>query len=150
MPAADLADLQLADLVGQGLAGPGDVAVDLVLDLVARQRRVLLDVVDGPGATPSLLVHAGVDHEAGAAEGVVVEPAEVGVGVGVEADLARQPLAVECPALVERREVEIAAERRPAWIPGRWLLAGGGPGPPRDRRGPTLGVVLSGTYTISI
>ena len=33
-PPAQLLDLQLADLVGQGLAGPGDVAVDLVDDVV--------------------------------------------------------------------------------------------------------------------
>ena len=86
----DLPDLQLADLVGQGLAGPGDVAVDLVLDLVAGERRVLLHVLDGLGPAPALVVHAGVNHQAGTAQGVVIEPAEDGVRVGVQADLPGQ------------------------------------------------------------
>src|SRR5687767_13913086 len=44
--AAELLDLQLADLVGQGLAGPDDVAVDLHHDVVLGLARVLDEEVD--------------------------------------------------------------------------------------------------------
>ena len=60
------------------------------------------------------MVHAGVDHEAGTPQGVVVESAEDGVRICIQPDLAGQRLAVERPALVEGREVEVAAEWRAA------------------------------------
>src|SRR5947207_3172766 len=39
---AKAADFELAELVGQRLRGPGDVAIDLVDDVLARERGVLL------------------------------------------------------------------------------------------------------------
>jgi hypothetical protein len=42
-----LLDLQLADLVGQGLPRPDVVAVDLHLDVVLGLARVLLEVAQG-------------------------------------------------------------------------------------------------------
>ena len=50
---AQLLDLQLAELVGERLARPGDVAVDLGLDLVERQRGVRGHVVDRLLARPA-------------------------------------------------------------------------------------------------
>ena len=56
-------DLQLAELVGQRLAGPADVSVDLVRDVVLAQRRVLGHEVDGLLPGPAQRVHAGVDDQ---------------------------------------------------------------------------------------
>src|SRR5437764_6513149 len=97
----DFSDLQLADLVRQGLTWPGDVAVDLILDLVAWKRSVLLHVIDGLGAGPALLMYPSVDHQPGAPQGIVVELTEDGVSVGVEADFTGQGFTVEGPCLVE-------------------------------------------------
>ena len=107
---SQLANLELAHLVGQGLARPGDVAVDLVFDLVARERGIFFHVGDRLVAGPVLVVNSGVDDQSRAAKRIVVKPAKLGVGVRIESDLAGEPFAVKCPALVERREVEIAAE----------------------------------------
>src|SRR5215218_8704235 len=54
--------LHAADHVGQGLAGPGDVAVDLVLDVGAGEGGVGQQVVDRLVAAPAEGVQAGVDH----------------------------------------------------------------------------------------
>ena len=60
---AQPSDLELADLVGEGLARPGDVAVDLVDDVVLGQGGVVEHEVDRPLARPAEGVHAGVDDE---------------------------------------------------------------------------------------
>src|SRR6185436_11729029 len=49
---AELANLQLAELVRQRLAGPRNVAIDLGLDLVERQGGARGHVVDGLLARP--------------------------------------------------------------------------------------------------
>ena len=110
--AAQLLDLQLADLVRQRLARPGDVAVDLVDDVELGLRRVRLEVVDRLLPRPVLVVHAGVDDEPHGAPHLVGELAELVVGVLVEAHLLAEALAVEAPALDERGGLEVAAELR--------------------------------------
>src|SRR5579884_3784708 len=62
-PAAQLADLELADLVRQRLAGVGDVAVDLVGDVELRLRGVGEEIVDRALARPALRVDPGVDDQ---------------------------------------------------------------------------------------
>src|SRR5262249_1925135 len=61
---AQLLELQLAQLVGQRLPGPDDVAVDLDLDVVLGLRRIVHEELDGLLPGPALGVHAGVDHQA--------------------------------------------------------------------------------------
>src|SRR5262249_10780863 len=70
---AELADLRLADLVGERLPGPGDVAVALALDLDPGDRRVGLQVGDGAVPGPLLVVQAGVDDQTARAPGAVFE-----------------------------------------------------------------------------
>src|SRR4051812_23400866 len=53
---SDLANLEFANLVGEGLAGPGDVSIDLALDLEPGNGRVCLEVGDGLVAGPALVV----------------------------------------------------------------------------------------------
>ncbi len=52
------ADLQLAELVGEGLSGPGDVAFDLGGDLVLGERGVGAQVVHRLLAAPAELMDA--------------------------------------------------------------------------------------------
>src|SRR4029450_2293099 len=61
--------LEAADHVGQGLAGPGDVAVDLVLDVGPGEGGVGQQVADRLVAAPAALGPAGVGHHAGAPPG---------------------------------------------------------------------------------
>ena len=61
---AQPADLPAADHVGQRLAGPADVAVHLVGDVGPGGGGVAPHEVDGPGAGPAVVVHAGVHHQA--------------------------------------------------------------------------------------
>src|SRR5215468_6450383 len=63
-PFAQLEDLQLAHLVTQGLAGPGDVAVGLALDVRLVDGRVRVEVVDHLLARPLLRVQTGIHDEA--------------------------------------------------------------------------------------
>ena len=107
---AELEDLELADLVGQSLAGPGDVAVDLGLDAGLVDVRVVVEVVDHLLAGPALGVDAGVDDEADGAPDVGLEAAIVGVRILVEADILAQPLGVEAPTFDEGGVAAVLAE----------------------------------------
>src|SRR5215470_3212412 len=62
-PLAQLEDLQLAHLVAQGLAGPGDVAVGLALDARLVDGRVRMEVVDHLLARPPPGVETRIDDE---------------------------------------------------------------------------------------
>ena len=97
--APQLADLQLADLVGERLARDGDVPLGLGGRIAAPARAVVEDVLDRLVAGPTLGVDAGVDHQADRAEQLRIEVAEILVRVGVDAQLAPQRFRVEAPAL---------------------------------------------------
>src|SRR4029077_9450724 len=56
-------DLELTELVGEGLPGPGDVAVDLVDDVVGGEGGVLEHDPDRFAARPAEGVHPGVDAQ---------------------------------------------------------------------------------------
>ena len=107
-------DPELADLVRQRLARPGDVAVDLVVDVEIALAGVLLEVVDRLVARPLERVHAGVDHQAHRAPHVVVQLADLREVVLVQAEVVAELLAVQRPAFDEGRVVGIAAELRQA------------------------------------
>src|SRR5688572_23579328 len=94
--------MELADLVGEGLTGPDDVAVDLDLDLVPGADGVGGEELDGPVAAPAQGVQPGVEHQAAGPHHLRVERAVALVGVDVEAELGTEALAVEAPALHER------------------------------------------------
>ncbi len=55
-------------------------------------------------------MEAGVDDQPAGPPHLVGEPAEVAVGIGVEARLQPQPLGIEAPALAEGRDVGEAPE----------------------------------------
>src|SRR5690348_11750439 len=69
-------DRQLAQLVGERLSGPADVAVDLGLDLVLGQRCMAREVIDRLLPRPALLVDSGVDDKARRPPHVVAQLAE--------------------------------------------------------------------------
>src|ERR1700689_1223983 len=60
---AQLENLHLAELVGQRLPGPRDIAVNLAGDVGIVHGRVRVEVVDHLLARPVLAVHAGIDHQ---------------------------------------------------------------------------------------
>ena len=89
---AQLQNLQLANLVGQRLAGPCNVTVHLGLNGGLVNIRVGAEVFDHLVAGPALGMHAGVDDEADGAPHFVLQPAVIGVGVLVQADILAQML----------------------------------------------------------
>ena len=110
-----LLDLERPDLVGEGLAGPDDVAVDLDDQVVLGRRRVLDEEVDGLLPGPAEGVHAGVEDEPARPHQLGVERAVALVRVLVEPELVAEALAVEAPALDVRGAGEaLAAEVRQA------------------------------------
>ena len=118
-PGPELADLQLAHLVGQRLPGMDDVPVHLVGDVQLLPGRVLQEVLDGPRAAPALHVHPGVDHQADRAPHLVGQLPGLVRRVVHQPQLVGQPLGVEAPALAEGHVVAVAAEG------GQVLLLGG-------------------------
>ena len=134
--AAQRLDLALADLVGQRLAGPADVAVGLDHRVGLRQPG-RAEEVDRALARPAQGVEPGVDDEPGRAPGLRVEhPEPLGL-VAEEAHLVGQPLAVQAPALdvgaadaaraepPERDEVRVLhLERDLEVVPGHGLVIG--------------------------
>ena len=61
---AEFFDPQFAYLIRQRLAGPGNVAIDLVGDVERVLGRVRHEKVDGPLPVPTHRVHARIDHQA--------------------------------------------------------------------------------------
>ena len=55
-------------------------------------------------------MQARINNQSRTSERVVIETAELGIGVGIKADFARKALAVQGPSLVEGIEVEVATE----------------------------------------
>ena len=98
---AQLEDLELAELVGERLAGNGDVALDLGDDLGLAHAAIVEHVADRLLAGPTLGVDAAVDDEAHRAQHLVVEAAEALIGVGLHAELVPERLGIERPALDE-------------------------------------------------
>ena len=109
---AQAADGELAQLVGQGLAGPADVAIDLGPDLVQRQRGVRREIIDRLLAGPAVAVQAGVDHEARRAPHFVALLAEPLVGRAIDAHLDPEPFGVQAPTLAIAGKIQAAAEAR--------------------------------------
>ncbi len=64
---AEFAYFELADHVGEGLAGPGDVAIYLRYDVLFAEGGVLFEEFDCLCSCPVLGVDAGVDDESGGA-----------------------------------------------------------------------------------
>ena len=92
-------DAQVADLVAERLAGPGDVALHLRDDVGLGERRVVEHVLDRLLAGPALGVQAGVHHETHRAQLLVVQAAEPLVGIGEHPELLAERLGVQRPAL---------------------------------------------------
>src|SRR5689334_20619856 len=92
-------DFTLTNLVRQRLAGPDDIAVDLVNSLTFGQSDVVEEEVDRPLARPSLIVNPGIHHQAARTPGLVAQHPEARQRVGVEPELVGQALGVQRPAL---------------------------------------------------
>lgn len=107
---SELADFELPDFVGEGLAWPSDVAVHFVDDIEFGFGGVGQEVIDGLLATPFFLMDAGVNHQAEAAPEIIDELAEAVVGIVIQAEFVTEPLGVESPALDKSGEVQVAAE----------------------------------------
>src|SRR5213594_418531 len=82
---AKFLDLEFANLVGERLAGPGNVTVDFVDYVQLRFRRVRQEKVDGLLPVPVQRVDARIHHEPHRAPHFISELAEFGVGIVVKA-----------------------------------------------------------------
>src|SRR5919112_954123 len=113
-PPAQPDQLHPADHVGQGLAGIGHVAVDLVLDVGPGEGGVGQQVVDRLVAAPAEGVQAGVDDQPAGPPAVERQHAEALQVARVEAELVGQ------------RELEVVAGD--ALVEGQGLVLVAGPG----------------------
>ena len=112
---SQLQDFQLADFVGECLAGPGDVSVDFVFDVVHRLGRVDGEKVNRLVSSPAFVVDAGVDNQPDSSPHVVGQLAESRVRIFVETQLVTEPLGVQTPAFDERRVATVAPKLRQAF-----------------------------------
>ena len=112
--AAKAQDFQHSDLVGRGLTGKDDVAVNGVDRVAFRVRGVFHQIIDGLLTRPLLMVQAGINDEATGAPQLHRQPSKVGIRVGVEAELQREVLGVESPAFGIGRVTAKPAEGRNA------------------------------------
>ena len=110
-------DLHLAELVGDRLAWPGDVAVDLVGELQLRQGGIVAQISERPLAAPAIGVDAGVDDEPRRAPHLVGQAAEILIGRPVDAHQRAEPFDVEAPALAIAGEIGLLAEFGPVSVP---------------------------------
>src|SRR6202158_527063 len=125
---AQLADFELAELVGEGLAGPDNVAIDFDGDVLIGLAGVVLEKLDGLLARPVHRVHPGVDHQPHRAPHFVAELAKFGVRIGVQPDVFAEPFAIQRPALDKggvahvlakfRRVLHVLRQRNLQMVPG--------------------------------
>src|SRR5712672_956893 len=106
---AQLANLELPDLIGQSLTGPGDITVYLIFDLEVALRRVCLEERECLLAIPMFVMDAGVDDETQRAPHVEGQLAKLVIRIAQHTQLVSQTLRIECPALGEGRGIELAS-----------------------------------------
>ncbi|EEF25620.1 conserved hypothetical protein [Ricinus communis] len=111
---AQFKDLQLADLVTQGLSRPDDVAVGLALHFDFLDAGMVVEEVHHLLAVPVLVMQARVHHQADRAQHLVLQVAVVAVRVLVEAQFLAQAFRVQRPALRIGGVVALLAEVRQA------------------------------------
>src|SRR6266404_4767358 len=129
---AQLANLELAEFVGQRLPRPDDVAIDFDGDVLIRLAGVVLEKLDGLLARPAHRMHARVHHQAHRAPHFVAELPEFRVRISVEPDIFAKPLAVQRPAFDKsgiarvlaklRRILHLLRQRNLQMVPGNRLM----------------------------
>jgi hypothetical protein len=105
-------DLQLSQLVSQGLTGPRDVAVDFALNVRLIHRGVAMEVVNHLLSGPMLLMHPGVDNQADRPPHLVFQTSVIAVGILIVSNFFSQTLCVKRPAFDEGRVTCVASELR--------------------------------------
>ncbi len=106
---AEFAELELAELIAEGLGGPSDVAVRLRLDGGLIDGAGLAEELHDLIAGPAFGVDSGINDETDGAEQLRGEAAVVRDRILVEADLFAELLCVQGPAFnigVEAQPVE--------------------------------------------
>jgi hypothetical protein len=109
---AQLDDLQFADLVGERLARPGNIAIDFGANLVHRQCGVRRPEIAGPPRASSHRVHAGIDDQAASPPHLVDQAPKALIRGMVDAHFLAELFAVERPAFAERVREEARAKLR--------------------------------------
>jgi len=107
---AEFADFELADFVGKGLTGPGDVTVDFDGDVLIGFSGVVLEKLNGLLTAPAHGVHSGVHDETHGAPHFVRELAEFRVGVFVQTEICAEAFGIEAPAFDESGVADMAAK----------------------------------------
>ena len=92
-------DLEFAQLVGQRLARPNDVPVNLHDNIVLGFPGVGLEKIDRLLTRPALGMDAGVDHQSDGPPHLVGQLAKLGIGISVKTHLLAKALGVKSPAL---------------------------------------------------
>ena len=103
-------DLEASEHVGEGLAGGGDVPVDLLGDSVEGHGRVVGQEPNGLAPRPAQGVDAGVHDQPPGAQRIAGEHPEPLPVVLVQAHLAGKALAVQTPSFTEGRQVGVAVD----------------------------------------
>jgi len=105
---AQFENLEFPHLVGERLPRPRDVALHLGLDVGVAERGVGAEVVDRLLARPALRVHACIHDEPHGAPHFRGKRAELGVRIGVQAEVTAERLRIQCPSLAIRGVVREA------------------------------------------
>src|SRR5438105_9597534 len=108
-------DFALADLVGQSLAWPDNVAIHFVHRLTLGQADVVEEELDRLLARPAQVVQSGVDDQAARTPGLVAKHAEARQLVGIQPELVGKPLRVQRPALDKGGAQPSGAETSKGW-----------------------------------
>src|SRR5712692_9060999 len=109
---AQLANLALPELVGQGLPRPHDVAVDLNGDVLIGLSGVVLEELNRMVPRPAHRMHPRIHHEAHRPPHFVAELPEFRVGIFVHSQVFAEALGIQPPAFHERRITDMLAEFR--------------------------------------
>src|SRR5256712_10921672 len=109
---AQLADLELADLVRQCLPWPNDVPVNFRDHVLIGLSRVFAEIVDSLLPRPTHGMHSGIHHEPHGAPHFVAELAEFRIRIFVHPYLFAETLGIQRPAFYEGCIASVPAEFR--------------------------------------
>src|SRR5436853_359528 len=109
---APLANLQLPDLVCQGLSRPNNVAIHFHSNVLIGFSGIFFEKLHRLLARPAHRMHSGVHDEPNRAPHFVAELPEFRVRIFVHAELFAEALRIQCPALDKRRVSEVFPEFR--------------------------------------
>ena len=107
---AKFTDFYLTHFIGQCLARPEDIAVNLSTNVVKRKGRINSHKINRLITCPAHGVHAGIHYQSQCTPHFIAQAAEITVGIIIHSHFQAKPFGVERPSLTVCRKSRYSSE----------------------------------------